>query len=263
MTGRRIVGFLLVALLALGSLASGTVRSIDFAQSLHGLWYWQGRLYTNDYLLGVTYYLSDEGSPVRTSLLPRGFCDVTIEGNIVYAISERVCEIFRYDMRRRIWLDPIPLPPVICRRLTSPSMMEIHGIEKVGGDFYLLAAPFLDRDSLVHRIVRWRTGSNAFDQYDCHTDFPELMGLQFYHGSLWTFQYETGVLWRVELGETSFQLDSSWHLTRLVTDPASVGFRGFLLGGDEIVLTSITYSPETETSRLHFVPYPIGFPREP
>lgn len=250
----------LLAAATVGGVAATAVRSIDLGVHLHALWYWQGRLHVNDWILGFTYALDHQGSPHRTSLVTRGgMCDVVVEDGVVFGMGEQEREISRFDMQRETWLQPVSLPAEV-----DLGGLDVHGIEKVGDTFWLLAAPAYNqpRNPSRHRIVTWEVGSNRVRQYDCFGVDPELIGLQFFNGSMWTFQYSTGLLWRVDLGEQLFRLCEPWKVTESITNCASGGFRGFLLGEDEIVLTSITYV-STETARVHFVPYPRGFRRQP
>lgn len=251
--------FLMLCLLILVSgITVAQTIGVPASWMLHGIDEWEGNLLVQDFNGDVYSVNLEDGSNERLLSIQMNVADMAIEDGILFAIASQGERLLRsYRLTTLSALQPVPLPTSL--RLGN---LKLLGLEKIGAKLYILGgAP---QGQSGRRLVVWDTTDETPPQFfDNLADIPELIGLQYYNGDFWAFQWPTGLLWKLRLTDAKLELVDSWNVIGglLPWDIASGGFRGFFLGKDNIILTSIS-GGTGESSYLHLIDYPTDFPRE-
>lgn len=250
----------IIATVSLGILADQSSSRIDIevGVSIHGIVEYNGSLLINDWRTGELYHVSWDGIQIRRDALsiPRSVCDIVIEGHAAYVIDEAGEEVIKYSLTSRVPLERIAVPEA-----AGVVGFDIQGMEKDQDLIYLLGSDLVDAAGQHTHII------GVFDVRNGYVDaiysyespaYSDLVGLQWFNGELWTFDYSSGWIVKIIFGEGSFHIENGMNVfsdVLSVNETASGGLRGFYMYEGGVVLSSISGHAQ-EASLVHIAELP-------
>ena len=224
--------------------------------SIHGIGEYSGSLFLSDWSTGETYSVSLDGDTIQPGqvTLPQYVCDFVIEGSAIYAVSEAGREVVKYSLETGLPIDRIAISSS-----AGLGAYDIQGIEKNQGTMYLLGSNRTDgKHQYCHlvSVLDSRTG-HVEGVYSLESSrYPDLIGLQWFDGDLWTFDHNGGRLMKMKLRDGALELEPGLDVfERLLlrkSELASGGLRGFYLHEEGIVFSSIP-GPDEDASVVHIL----------
>lgn len=185
--------------------------------------------------------------------LPDAVCDFVIEGTVLYAIAEAGDEVLTLSMETGAELGRIVVP-----HAAGLDAFALQGIEKAGDKIYILGShPANGGDHNTHRIGVFdlRSGQTETVYSFESSSFPDLVGLQWIEGDLWTFDYSSRHLMEVHAENGEFELVDGFEILDEDlpnAETASGGLRGFFFSRDHLILSSIS-GRDGESSLIHIL----------
>ena len=227
------------------------VETHDLGTSIHGMEERRGELVALDWKNGAVYRVGTSSwEAIRGDAeLPPSLMDFVIKDGTLYAGLDNTGEsILGYDLESGAPRSSMSLPSG-----TGFVSNELWGIELDNDVLYLLGW-----SELGQRLVVYDLASGALNlDVNLPATLPELIGLEYSNGRLFTFGWGEGTVYEFALdGESSLYPVANLHEAVPAGEIAPGGLRGLHLGSSGIYLSSVSGGGH---SRVHRVPYPDGF----